>query len=257
MFDKVLQIGINYHGTNYELSGCENDVKNLNAFLKKDLGASKAQFRILTEKQKDTNLRPTKKNIIDSCQWLVAGATAKSKLFIHYSGHGSWTRDMTGDEKDGRDETICAIDGDIIDDQLRKILIEELPAGCQLWGIFDCCHSGTVMDLRYSYRIDIVNGKTGYHIFPDGKYRDSKCHVCIFSGCADQQTSADAVLGGKWQGAMTWSFIKACRALKRRNRKFRYKEFMKPLIQNLQRKGFTQLPQISTGKWMDLNKQMW
>lgn len=256
MFDKVLQIGINYFGTEYELNGCINDVKNLNEFLRKDLGADKAEYRILTDDKTNPREKPTRANILEGFRWLVSGATNKSKLFVHYSGHGSWKWDRNGDEADKKDEVICPIDGEIVDDEMRKVLVEELPEGCQLWGIFDCCHSGTVMDLRYNYKMQIQNGVISYHIYPDGKYKDSKSQVYIFSGCRDDQTGADAWEEGMWRGAMTWSFIKSFRSLKKRNRTLRYKEFMKPLIQNLQLKGYKQVPQITTSRWVDLNSEM-
>ena len=53
------------------------------------------------------------------------------------------------------DETIYPIDhqqqGVIIDDQLHLALVRPLPAGCRLTAVFDCCHSGTVLDLPYIY----------------------------------------------------------------------------------------------------------
>lgn len=258
MFDKVLQIGINYKNTASELRGCIQDVNNLNEFLKKDLGASKAEFKILTEEQTDKTLLPTKANIINAFKWLITGATSTTKLFIHYSGHGGYTRDKNGDEADGRDETICPLDGEIIDDDIRKYLVDTLPEGCELWGIFDCCHSGTVMDLRYSYKVDIdKKGNLSYIIKPEGNYKNSKCKVYIFSGCKDDQTSADAYINSKFQGAMTWSFIKSCRSLKKAGHRFKFKELMKPLLVNLKRGGYDQIPQITSGQWTDLNSEMW
>lgn len=55
---------------------------------------------------------------------------------------------------DGLDETILPADytasGQILDDDLYRILVLALPRGCRLTGIMDCCHSGTGMDL-YGY----------------------------------------------------------------------------------------------------------
>merc|ERR1712232_336311 len=36
----------------------------------------------------------------------------------------------------------------------------------------------------------------------------------VFSGCQDNQTSADAMIGGKRQGAFTWAFTKALTDMK-------------------------------------------
>ena len=65
---------------------------------------------------------------------------------FHYSGHGSQVIDVSGDEPDGKDETICphdfATEGMILDDDLRKVF-SSLPAGVHLDVILDSCHSGS------------------------------------------------------------------------------------------------------------------
>jgi len=62
------------------------------------------------------------------------------------------------DEVDKQDETIVPLDyeqaGQITDNELHQVLVEPLPAGVRLTCIFDSCHSGTVVDLPYTYRCD-------------------------------------------------------------------------------------------------------
>merc|ERR1712020_719073 len=76
-------------------------------------------------------------------------------MFFHYSGHGSQTYDSDGDEVDGNDETICPVDynsaGQIVDDEMNAILVQQLPRGARLTAIFDSCHSATALDLPYVY----------------------------------------------------------------------------------------------------------
>ena len=43
-------------------------------------------------------------------------------LIIHYSGHGTYTKDHSGDEADGVDEALYLFDGMLIDDDLSEIL---------------------------------------------------------------------------------------------------------------------------------------
>ncbi len=56
---------------------------------------------------------------------------------------------------DGMDETICPQDyqraGMITDDELFGLIVAPLPAGCRLTAIFDCCHSGSGLDLPFMY----------------------------------------------------------------------------------------------------------
>ena len=70
--------------------------------------------------------QPTKQNMMDAMQWLVAGVQPGDILFFHYSGHGAQQRCTTGQEADGLDETIVPVDfkraGMITDDQVCTVL---------------------------------------------------------------------------------------------------------------------------------------
>ena len=88
-------------------------------------------------------------------RWLVKGSKTNDALFFHYSGHGGRTKDVSGDELDGYDETVYPVDfmkkGHILDDTIHDELVKPLPSGCRLTAIFDSCHSGTAMDLPFIY----------------------------------------------------------------------------------------------------------
>ncbi|KAJ9069730.1 Ca(2+)-dependent cysteine protease [Entomophthora muscae] len=155
---KALLIGINYFGSKAELKGCINDVQNIsNAFLPK-FGFDPTNVTILTDDQQHPLRVPTHDNIIGAMRWLVEGASPGDSLFLHYSGHGGTKKDEDGDEEDGYDETILPLDfeqkGEITDDTLFDILIRDLPKGVRLTAIFDSCHSGSVLDLPYTYKND-------------------------------------------------------------------------------------------------------
>jgi len=47
---------------------------------------------------------------------------------------------------------VCS--SDLKDDQLRELFVDDLPEGVSLTAILDCCFSGTVMDLEYSYKLN-------------------------------------------------------------------------------------------------------
>jgi len=110
---------------------------------------------ILTDDQSNPVMQPTKDNIIRAMGWLVKDAQPNDSLFLHYSGHGGQTEDLTGDEDDGYDEVIYPVDhqsaGHIVDDEIHHYVVKPLRAGVRLTAIFDSCHSATVMDLPYVY----------------------------------------------------------------------------------------------------------
>jgi hypothetical protein len=73
-------------------------------------------------------------------------------------GHGGKLKDDDGDEKDGYDETLVPLDysgaGQIRDDDIYNILIAPMKAGVYATCIMDCCHSGSVLDLPYTFAAD-------------------------------------------------------------------------------------------------------
>ncbi|KAI8822186.1 peptidase C14, caspase domain-containing protein, partial [Fimicolochytrium jonesii] len=153
---RALFIGINYTGSANELKGCVNDVRNVHGWLTKNYPFQ--EVLILTDDQQDSSRKPTKQNIVNAMGWLTNGAAPGDSFFIHYSGHGSQQKDTTGLEKDSMAETIVPLDfetaGQIVDDDLFNYLVRPLPKGSRLTAIFDCCHSGSVMDLPFTYTVD-------------------------------------------------------------------------------------------------------
>ena len=149
---KALLIGINYFGTSSELRGCINDVHHMRELLLSE-GFNPRDIVVLTDDQHDPQYLPTRDNILRACQWLVAGAQQGDILFFHFSGHGSQKVDDSGMEADGYNETICPVDmRQIIDDELWSNLVYPLPSGVRLTAIMDCCHSGTGLDLPFTWQ---------------------------------------------------------------------------------------------------------
>ena len=73
----------------------------------------------------------------------------------------------------------------------------QLPAGCRLTAVMDCCHSGTGMDLPFT-----LYGHGGWG--EDDNPAHSMGDVLLFSGCEDEDCSADASdRYGRAAGAMT------------------------------------------------------
>lgn len=251
LFDRVLSIGINYVGTESQLNGCVNDVINL-----KNSISTKSHV-ILSELSHDQNLIPTRANIIRAIAEFVSGVGPNDKLLFQYSGHGSYTRDYNGDESDGRDESICPLDysksGDIVDDDLNNLLVKKLPNGCKLWCIFDSCHSGSILDLKYRYTIYPRDNKKKYLTTIDKHYLDSSSDVICISGCRDEQTSADAYINKNYAGAMTWGLLTSIAMLEKDKKPITYRNLMRNLLNLMSDNKYSQIPQISTGKPLDLD----
>jgi len=268
---KALIIGINYFGTQASLQGCINDAKNMQILLEGQGYPNDSEHLLLLTDDPNSshNHKPTGANIIKAMQWLLKGVSKGDMLFFHFSGHGSQVIDETGFEKDGLNETIVPVDyqkGQLKDDQLWDQMIYPLPAGANLTAVMDCCHSGTGLDLAYEYQLPKKNLFKAFdpnaNIFIKGRWIDdinsahSQGDVVLFSGCEDDQTSADtdSNILGKYQagGAMTQSFIQAFKA----HPKATYPQFMESIHQSLKQRGFTQHPQLTSSQKFDVNARI-
>lgn len=205
MSRKALIIGINYNGTSSALSGCIYDAENILNLVRRMYGNT-VDIRFLKETDKDLSNRPTRDNILKRFGWLVSNNKPGDSLFVHYSGHGgSIPDDDPKEERDRRDETIYPLDGHIRDDDIRKELVDKVIPGVKLTCFFDCCHSGTVLDLKYGY----IQPQTGILKSFVNNVPETSADVVLFSGCKDDQYSWEVYDERRIQGAMTNSLVKA------------------------------------------------
>lgn len=214
---KAVICGISYKYSRYELKGCINDAKCMKFLLINRFNFPESEILMLTEEEHDPYRIPTANNIRMAMAWLVAGCRAGDSLVFHFSGHGAQQRNYTGEEADGFDETLCPLDfetnGMIVDDEINDTLVKPLPPGVKLHAIIDACHSGTALDLPFLCRMD----RSGQYVWEDhrprtGRWKGTSGGEAIsFSGCDDDQTSADTSALSKVTstGAMTFCFIQA------------------------------------------------
>lgn len=257
-----LFIGINYRGMRVQLGGCINDVTMLLGTLNAiHFPLQEACILVDDPNFKGCSGAPTRENIITHMQWLVHDARPGDVFFFHYSGHGSQTEDRSGDEADGLDETLVPLDyqraGCIIDDDIYAIMIERLPPGARLTAVIDCCHSGTILDLPYEYAGFGQGQFRMLHQPPHPPHHAPD--VVLFSGCADNQTSADvgnatsfgnANQHGKGTsgGAATNAFSHALTNTKGLS----YVQLLEAMRAVLRERRYVQVPQMSSTKPIDL-----
>lgn len=246
MKSKAILFGINYVKTpSAKLRGCANDVHNMGKYLKENEAYD--VVKIYTDE--DNEYKTRGQFIINSIYKLALDSHryGLDKVWIHFSGHGCGIDDRNGDEDDGKDECILPSDyqrcGVITDDLIKRVL-RYFHKNTTVTCIFDCCHSGTIGDLKYVYKND--------RNIPEKVNKLSKCraNVCLISGCMDNQTSADAYnVQGKRQfsGAMTSCLLTVLEDDKR------ILNTMRNLRNLLKHKGFTQYPQLSTSFIVNYN----
>ena len=180
-------------------------------------------------------------------QFLASGVEG-DLLFFSFSGHGSYTLDRNNDETNGNDEMLISSDlKGILDDELKSLIQNNLKKNVTLFALFDCCFSGTVLDLKYQYLDSLVNDASSVN----NNDAETKGNVIMISGCNDAQTSADAYIDKKYQGAMTWAFISVITTL---TTPPSWRDLLVKMRAKLKTSQFTQLPQLSSGCFIDINK---
>lgn len=243
----ALLVGINYTGQKGELKGCCNDVKSIKTILTDSLKVPPSNIHTLIDDD-DGVFMPTKQNILDGLQWLVrmSRKTPDCRVFLHYSGHGTYVSDWKSysrDEKDGYDEALVPKDAEtnglIVDDELKLKFVCALPRECSLFCLVDACHSGSSLDM--CYRWDETSGSVCEN------FRPAFCKALMISGCRDDQTSADAYNRETRtnEGAMTSAF---CHAVKTNGLESNAIEFVRTMHDKLREGGFVQKPQLSSSR---------
>jgi metacaspase-1 len=273
MKKQALLVGINnYQGVN-NLQGCINDVTNVRSILKDYFGFTNKDIRVLTDE------RATKKNILSRLSKMVENATKGDFLIFHFSGHGSQIRDRHNDElSDHMDELICPYDmnwdsGFITDDMIRDILMK-LKTGVKLEVILDSCHSGTgtreiISDssegagindlvrnrfLRPPFDIESRAQGDEHRMGPTRTFRtDNEIvlnHV-LWAACKDNQTSADALIDGGYNGAFSYYF---CKHIRENNGIITRDDLHKKVRKSLRQNSFSQIPQLECQQLLKTGK---
>lgn len=261
---KALLVGINYTGTPYRLFGCINDVVNMGSYLQKV-----RKYNSLTIMTDTTTIKPTRSNILAGFRALLQGAKSGDELWFHFSGHGSLVNDASRDEESGQDSCICPIDvaraGFISDDVIRSNLAALVPKGVRLYMVLDACHSGTGCDLRYKYddasyltsRLTTLPEKyvpndwslqqTNYEF---KRYDKTAGEVFCISGCQDEQTSADAFLGGQASGVVTYLLLNCLN--NNSESTYKWKHLLKDICCGEKVNRFTQRTALTSGNALNL-----
>jgi hypothetical protein len=234
---KAVCIGINnYPGTSSDLQGCVNDANDWCALLN-DYGFTTT---LLLDSQ------ATRQNIKTALENLVLSVGQGDVGVFTYSGHGTQTIDMSGDEGDTYDEAIYVYDGMIVDDDLR-VIIDKIDPLATLVIISDSCFSGSVTRLvpekarpRYLPLNGFLEDREDRVVRQRFLLPESGMPELLITGCTDSEYSYDAEIDGRYNGAMS---AMALRVIKQ-NPGLTYNEFYTRLRTMLPSKDYPQSPQL-------------
>jgi hypothetical protein len=204
---KALLVGISDYGdgngkagTKYDLKGVEHDITKMRKLLKEWGFKSKILFN-------QDSLKIGRK-----LNEYAHTLDEEDEFVFYFTGHGSQTKDVNGDEKDndGKDETIVLSDGkvnkDFLDDELYSYF-NEIKARKLL--IFDSCHSATAFKrigdkpLPKAVSSKAIDGViTSRHVSKDGSQLSSDHEYIVLSAAKDNQKALVGKRGSFFTSAL-------------------------------------------------------
>lgn len=263
----ALLVGIDDYkaATVSDLRGCVNDVNDMEQLLKDRFEFEDEQVL------KITNEQATRANIIQAFeQHLINKADSGTAVVFHYSGHGSQTTDINGDEGDGLDETIVPYDGrvrigskrvrDITDDAIHELFQQLSKKTEYVTFIFDSCHSGTVtkdlgavarwaqpQDEKSDAFRNVIDRRSRDLPKSDPEARatsinDRTDDYVLISGCKPNELSYEMQIGNRRRGALTYHFTNVIRGSEADG--LTYSDVMSRVSRNVTARFHRQHPQI-------------
>lgn len=210
------------------LQGCVNDAEDIAALLENMYGFAASDITVLRD------AKATRKSVMAELNKLVDAAVEgrAEHLVFTFSSHGTQIPDTSGDEADGLDEAFACYDindsGDawdpdtVISDDELATLFARLPKEVLMDVILDTCHSGTglkSLDLLPGRRPRFLPAPTPRAVIAneDRETRTLRDMVkaaklskpVLMAACRDDQTAADALIEGRYNGAFTYHFLKS------------------------------------------------
>jgi hypothetical protein len=211
----ALLIGIeDYSQTPFKsLKGPINDIAITKQVLTQRFHFEDKDFIILLNKQ------ATHTGIENGFKKLIQRVKPNDFVYIYYSGHGSQTIDLNGDELSGKDQTWVSYGArsnnklhkdnyDVLDDEIRAWLVKLYAKTHKVVFVSDSCHSATVTKsnivsktIRFDQRSHIL-GYTKYPLLPND--------IGIRIGAAREYESAIELPmeTNKYYGIFTWYWVK-------------------------------------------------
>ena len=180
-----------YRGSDADLRGCLNDIDDV----ERKLRAEFADFEI--RKFKDAEV--TTFRFVSEIE---SALSSKAKvIYIHYSGHGTQV---------GSQEALYLHNGILMDSVICD-LQNKTPDDKLVVAKFDSCFSGGMDDRKMNYRKDRFYAIPGMPVEKHLKHigRSDVQKWVIFAGCGENQTSADAYINGRYNGAFTFYDLKS------------------------------------------------
>ena len=154
---RSLLIGCNYKAIpGAELKASHDDVRSMKDFIVNVHGFSEKPEHMTILLDEDNHTPPTYHNMVESFKRLSESAQPGDAVFVQISGHGGRVLDAAVDaEAESYDEVVVPMDyeqhGLVRDTLIFKTLLAPMRYGVTVTVLIDCCDTGMVLELPYSW----------------------------------------------------------------------------------------------------------
>jgi hypothetical protein len=220
----------NYPGSSNDLQGCLNDQKRVSGKL--------PDFEKRFLKDSQVTVENFETEILKAAAETVPG----DNVVIMYSGHGTCIPDTNGDEIDGKEECLYLYNGVLTGDRFGWLL-DHFKLGVKVRVFLDSCFSESA---TRALNMMPNKDKGKFRVYKKFKTRKNIPHIkllkpinwVVYSGCSEHQTSADAFLGGEFNGAFSY-YLWECL-----DRSYTDKQWFAELRKSLPSPEYDQIPTL-------------
>jgi metacaspase-1 len=211
--------GINLYRDSPEntLRGCVQDAQNFNLLAQNYLDFDPDGVILLLDSQATAVREKSAVHLV------IARSRPGDHILWTHSSHGTNNPEPT--QADGLEELLCCHDtrerdgiwdaDTVISAKFIGEVIKKLHPEARMDIVLDCCHAPEgnqlrAMGMSYS-RARFLHSSVNMvsrSVVIDPKPTKMPPNVCLWSACESDQTSADAYIDGKWQGAFSASWFK-------------------------------------------------
>jgi len=158
---RSLLIGCNYGDVrSAQLKASHDDIRSIKDYIINVHGFPESKEFMTVLLDDDEHDHPTHTNIIEAFKKLSEQSMPGDAVFVQFSGHGCRVLDSPTDaeSQESYDEVLIPYDYDtkgmIRDTLVFKTLLAPMRYGVCLTCVLDCCDTGMVVDLPYSFTIE-------------------------------------------------------------------------------------------------------
>eukprot|EP01062_Namystynia_karyoxenos_P025592 TRINITY_DN20101_c0_g1_i1.p1 TRINITY_DN20101_c0_g1~~TRINITY_DN20101_c0_g1_i1.p1 ORF type:complete len:1000 (+),score=212.29 TRINITY_DN20101_c0_g1_i1:141-3140(+) len=195
---KALVVAVSYWDSQYELTGSASAAAELVGALTQRGALAGCEMRQLIERPgAPEGELPTRSNLTQGLEWLVADAAPGATRYFIFVGHGmNLTDGPAQDARDGSGEAVYPSDfqtSGVIQQEEISAALRQLPQSSSVLMLCDCCSAGTMVDLAHKLKAPAAGGPARWGSSTVSEQPQPAARCWLISTYRDTDADAPAV----------------------------------------------------------------